>query len=90
MRSPTISVSTKRCGDKAEVRIRDNGNGVPKHVLDKIFDPFFTTKPTGVGTGLGLSLTRDIIVQEHKGEIHVNTQEGQFAEFIISLPYNGS
>ena len=88
--SPTISVSTKRRGDKAEVRIRDNGNGVPKHVLDKIFDPFFTTKPTGVGTGLGLSLTRDIIVQEHKGEIHVNTQEGQFAEFIISLPYNGS
>jgi len=88
--SPTISVSTKRCGNKAEIRIRDNGSGIPKHVLDKIFDPFFTTKPTGIGTGLGLSLTRDIIVQEHKGEINVNTQDGQFAEFIITLPYNDS
>ena len=68
-----------------EVRIRDNGNGIPKKVLDKIYQPFFTTKPTGSGTGLGLSLSYDII-KAHKGELKVETKEGQFAEFIIRLP----
>ena len=84
--SPTIWISTKNFSDKVEIRIRDNGNGIPKSVLDKIFNPFFTTKPTGIGTGLGLSLSYDIIVQEHKGEIKVDTKEGEFAEFIIILP----
>lgn len=83
---PTISVSTKNLGEKIEVRIRDNGNGIPASVLDKIFNPFFTTKPTGAGTGLGLSLSYDIIVEEHKGEIRVDTREGEYAEFIILLP----
>ena len=84
--NPTISVTTKNFSDKVEIRIRDNGNGIPKSVLDKIFNPFFTTKPTGIGTGLGLSLSYDIIVQEHKGEIRVDTKEGEYAEFIITLP----
>ncbi|MCW3118954.1 MAG: hypothetical protein JWM28_3036, partial [Chitinophagaceae bacterium] len=82
---PTVSVSTKQIGDKAEVRVRDNGNGVPQRVLDKIFQPFFTTKPTGEGTGLGLSLSYDII-KAHHGELKVQTKEGEFAEFIIQLP----
>jgi C4-dicarboxylate-specific signal transduction histidine kinase len=82
---PTVSVSTKKIGDKAEVRVRDNGNGVPHEVLEKIFQPFFTTKPTGEGTGLGLSLSYDII-KAHHGDLKVETKEGQFAEFIIQLP----
>ena len=86
--APTIRVSSKDRGDKFEVRIWDNGNGVPKSVLDKIFNPFFTTKPAGAGTGLGLSMSYDIITQEHKGEVHVNTKEGEFAEFIITIPKN--
>lgn len=84
--SPTLQVSTKNLGDKVEIRIRDNGIGIPKNILEKIFNPFFTTKPTGMGTGLGLSLTFDIIVREHNGEIKVDTKEGEFAEFIIIIP----
>jgi signal transduction histidine kinase/streptogramin lyase len=84
--SPTVRVTSKNLEDSFEVRVRDNGSGVPKNVLDKIFNPFFTTKPAGVGTGLGLSLTYDIITQEHKGKIEVNTQEGEFAEFILTIP----
>jgi ligand-binding sensor domain-containing protein/signal transduction histidine kinase len=84
--APTITVSSKNLGDKFEVRIRDNGNGVPQSVMDKIFNPFFTTKPAGAGTGLGLSLSYDIVTQEHKGEIRVDTKEGEFAEFIITIP----
>ena len=72
-------------GNKVEIRVKDNGNGVPKKVIDKIFQPFFTTKPTGQGTGLGLSLNYDI-VKAHGGEIKVNTGEGAFTEFIITLP----
>jgi signal transduction histidine kinase len=83
---PTISVKTKNLGDKVEIRIRDNGNGIPEHVKQKLFTPFFTTKPTGVGTGLGLSLSYDIITQGHKGEITVDSREGEYAEFIIRLP----
>ena len=84
--SPTLQVSTKNLGEKVEIRIRDNGTGIPKNILEKIFNPFFTTKPTGVGTGLGLSLTYDIVVREHNGEIKVDTKEGEFAEFIITIP----
>ena len=68
-----------------EIRIRDNGNGMPKKVLDKIFQPFFTTKPPGQGTGLGLSMSYDII-KAHGGEIKVDTKEGEFTEFIIHIP----
>jgi signal transduction histidine kinase/ligand-binding sensor domain-containing protein len=82
---PTVSVSTKKMGEKVEIRVKDNGNGIPAKVLDKIFQPFFTTKPTGQGTGLGLSLSYDII-KAHGGEIKVNTSEGEFTEFIIELP----
>ena len=81
---PTVWVRTKRTNNKVEVFIRDNGNGIPKNVLDKIFQPFFTTKPTGQGTGLGLSMSYDII-KAHGGEIIVDTKEGEYAEFIIQL-----
>jgi len=84
--SPTLSVSTKNLGDKIEIRIRDNGNGIPAEVREKIFNPFFTTKPAGQGTGLGLSISYDIIVQQHRGEIKVETEEGKFTECVISLP----
>jgi signal transduction histidine kinase len=81
---PTVSVSTKKINDKIEIRVKDNGNGIPQKVVDKIFQPFFTTKPTGVGTGLGLSLSYDI-VKAHGGEIKVNTSEGEFTEFVVQL-----
>lgn len=86
--SPIVKVSAKNLGNKVEIRIRDNGNGIPPEVLDRMFNPFFTTKPAGIGTGLGLSLTYDIITQVHKGEIDVDTKEGEFAEFIIRIPRN--
>ena len=82
---PAVLVSTKKVNGKIEVSVKDNGNGVPQKVLDKIFQPFFTTKPTGQGTGLGLSLSYDI-VKTHNGEIKVNTKEGEGSEFVISLP----
>ena len=84
--TPVVRVESRSQGDWCEIRIRDNGNGVPKAVLDKIFNPFFTTKPAGEGTGLGLSLSYEIVVQGHKGELRVDTEEGQFAEFLIRLP----
>jgi ligand-binding sensor domain-containing protein/signal transduction histidine kinase len=83
---PTVSVSTKKTGDRILISVKDNGNGIPQKVLDKIFQPFFTTKPTGQGTGLGLSLSYDI-VKAHGGEIKVETKEGFGSEFIISLPF---
>jgi signal transduction histidine kinase len=89
---PTVSVTTKRIGNKVELSIKDNGIGIPQEVLDKVFQPFFTTKPTGQGTGLGLSLSYDII-KAHGGDLKVETKEGEFAEFIIRLPigsYNGT
>jgi len=82
---PTIIVGTKKTGDKVLISVKDNGNGIPQKVLDKIFQPFFTTKPTGQGTGLGLSLSYDI-VKAHGGEIKAETKEGEGAEFIIQLP----
>ncbi len=82
---PTVSVSTKKIDDKVEVKIADNGKGIPQNIVDKIFQPFFTTKPTGQGTGLGLSLSYDI-VKAHGGELKVETKEGEGAEFIILLP----
>ena len=82
---PTISISTKKLGDKIAIRVKDNGNGISKKVVDKIFQPFFTTKPTGQGTGLGLSLSYDII-KAHGGEIKVETREEEGSEFILMLP----
>ena len=82
---PTVSVSTKKEKDKVEIKVKDNGNGIPQKVLDKIFQPFFTTKPTGQGTGLGLSLSYDI-VKAHGGELKVETKEGEGSAFIIQLP----
>jgi signal transduction histidine kinase len=82
---PTVSVSTKKTNGKVEIKVGDNGNGIPQKVLDKIFQPFFTTKPTGQGTGLGLSLSYDII-KAHGGEIKVNTKENEGTEFTIALP----
>ncbi len=84
--SPTLSVRTKNLDDKIEIRIRDNGNGIPVDIREKIFNPFFTTKPAGQGTGLGLSISYDIIVQQHRGEIKVETEEGKFTEFVVKLP----
>ena len=82
---PTVSVSTKKVDGNVLISVKDNGNGIPQHVFDKIFQPFFTTKPTGQGTGLGLSLSYDI-VKAHGGELKVETKEGEFTEFIIQLP----
>ncbi|MGB5667338.1 MAG: ATP-binding protein [Maribacter sp.] len=82
---PTVTVTTKKEGDKALISITDNGNGIPNKVLDKIFQPFFTTKPTGQGTGLGLSLSYDI-VKAHGGELTVETTEGKGTTFTIKLP----
>ncbi|HET9432434.1 MAG TPA: ATP-binding protein, partial [Chitinophagaceae bacterium] len=82
---PAVTVSTKRNNGKIEIKVADNGNGIPQKVLDKIFQPFFTTKPTGQGTGLGLSLSYDI-VKAHGGELRVETKEGEGSEFIIKLP----
>ncbi|MGI8580649.1 MAG: ATP-binding protein, partial [Chitinophagaceae bacterium] len=83
--TPIVSVTTKKIKDMVEIRIKDNGIGIPKKVLDKIYQPFFTTKPTGKGTGLGLSLSYDII-KAHGGEIEVKTEEGVGTEFIVKLP----
>ena len=86
---PELSAATKNLGDKVEIRIRDNGTGIPNDVKEKIFNPFFTTKPAGEGTGLGLSISHDIIVKQHGGTIDVETQAGQFTEFTIVLPRTG-
>ncbi len=83
---PTLSVSTKDLGERVEICIRDNGEGIPPQVLNEIFNPFFTTKPPGEGTGLGLSITHDIIVQQHQGQIKVETEVGSYTELIITLP----
>jgi signal transduction histidine kinase len=86
--NPLLQVKTKNLGDKIEITIKDNGKGIPQDILNKIFNPFFTTKPTGKGTGLGLSLSYDIIVQEHNGELKANSEQGEYAEFIITIPTN--
>jgi signal transduction histidine kinase len=83
---PVLKVTTKNLGDAVEIRIRDNGKGMPAAVVEKIFNPFYTTKPAGSGTGLGLSISFDIIVQQHRGQIVVDSVEGEYAEFIITIP----
>jgi two-component system NtrC family sensor kinase len=87
---PSLSASTRNLGDLVEIRIRDNGTGIPVEVREKIFNPFFTTKPAGEGTGLGLSMSHDIIVKQHGGTIDVDTEAGQFTEFTIILPRKGN
>jgi len=83
---PMLAAATRDMGDCVEIRIRDNGSGIPSEVREKMFNPFFTTKPPGEGTGLGLSLSYDIVVKQHFGSIEVETQPGQFTEFKITLP----
>ena len=87
---PTLAAATKSLGDKVEIRIRDNGTGIPPEVKEKLFNPFFTTKPAGEGTGLGLSISHDIIVKQHGGSIDVDTQPGEFTEVRIVLPRAGA
>jgi signal transduction histidine kinase len=86
---PTLTAATKNLGDRVEIRIRDNGTGIPPEVREKLFNPFFTTKPAGEGTGLGLSISHDIIVKQHGGS-EVDTQPGKFTEFRIVLPRAGT
>jgi signal transduction histidine kinase len=83
---PTLATTTKNLGDSVEIRIRDNGTGIAPEVKERMFNPFFTTKPAGEGTGLGLSLSYDIIVKQHAGSIEVDTQPGEFTEFRVVLP----
>jgi two-component system, NtrC family, sensor kinase len=85
--TPSVFVSTKQIKKTIEIRVKDNGTGMPESVKNKIFQPFFTTKPTGQGTGLGLSLSYDIVTKGHGGSLKVETKEGEFTEFIITLPY---
>ena len=86
---PALKVTTLDLGDAVEVRVRDNGIGIPPEVRDKLFQPFFTTKPTGEGTGLGLSISYDIITQRHGGSITVDSEVGEYSEFTIRLPREG-
>ena len=83
---PTLTARTKDLGDRIEISIRDNGTGISPEVREKLFNPFFPTKPAGEGTGLGLSLSYDIIVKQHSGSIEVDTKLGEFTEFKIVLP----
>jgi len=87
---PTLTVTTRDLGDAVEVRVRDNGTGIPAEIKDKLFQPFFTTKPTGEGTGLGLSISYDIVTQQHGGGIEVESEPGAFTEFIVRLPRRGA
>jgi two-component system, NtrC family, sensor kinase len=87
---PTLAAATKDLGNRVEIRIRDNGTGIPSEVKEKLFSPFFTTKPAGEGTGLGLSISHDIIVKQHGGSIEVDTRPGEFTEFRIILPRTGA
>jgi two-component system NtrC family sensor kinase len=79
-------VATRNVGDTVEVRVRDNGIGIPTEIKDKLFQPFFTTKPTGEGTGLDLSISYDIVTQQHGGTITVESESGAFTEFTVRLP----
>ena len=83
---PTLTASTFDLGEAVEIRLRDNGVGIPPEIRDKLFQPFFTTKPTGEGTGLGLSISWDIVTQQHGGTIEVDSRAGEFTEFAIRLP----
>ena len=81
-----LSVTTRDLGKAVEVRVRDNGVGIPEDIKDKLFQPFFTTKPTGEGTGLGLSISYEIVTKQHGGRIEVASEVGAFTEFVVSLP----
>ena len=83
---PTLKVTTRDLDDAVEIRVRDNGIGIPDEIRDKLFQPFFTTKPTGEGTGLGLSISYDIVTQQHGGSITVDSKVKKFSEFTIRLP----
>jgi signal transduction histidine kinase len=83
---PMVIVSTRKDGDKIRIVVKDNGNGIPQNILDKIFQPFFTTKPSGQGTGLGLSMSYDIVTKIHGGKIEVETHPGEGTSFIITIP----
>jgi signal transduction histidine kinase len=87
---PILAASTKDLGDRVEIRIRDNGTGIPPEVREKMFNPFFTTKPAGEGTGLGLSISHDIVVKQHAGTIEVDSKPGEFTEIRIVLPRTGA
>jgi two-component system NtrC family sensor kinase len=87
---PILKTSTKNLGEKVEIKIRDNGTGIPPEIKAKMFNPFFTTKPAGEGTGLGLSLSYDIVVKQHGGTIDVDTKPGEFTEFILVIPRSGA
>jgi GAF domain-containing protein len=87
---PVLAASTKGLGDRVEIRIRDNGTGIPPEVREKMFNPFFTTKPAGEGTGLGLSISHDIVVKQHAGSIEVDSEPGAFTEIRIILPRKGA
>jgi signal transduction histidine kinase len=87
---PQLSATTRDLGGRVEIRIRDNGTGIPPEVKEKMFNPFFTTKPAGEGTGLGLSMSHDIVVKQHGGTIAVETEPGGFTEFVITLPRAGA
>src|SRR5690606_685336 len=84
-KNPTVWVSTKKVGQEVVIKVKDNGSGIPKEILGKIFQPFFTTKPSGQGTGLGLSMSYDII-RAHGGQLAVDSEPGKFTEFTITLP----
>jgi two-component system NtrC family sensor kinase len=83
---PALKVTTREVGESVEVRVRDNGTGVPPENREKLFQPFFTTKPTGEGTGLGLSISYEIVTQQHRGTITVDSEVGDFTEFTVRLP----
>jgi signal transduction histidine kinase len=83
---PEVKVSTRRYATEVEIRVHDNGTGIAAALTDKVFQPFFTTKPPGEGTGLGLSLSYDMVTRVHGGTLSVDTKEGEFAEFIVRLP----
>jgi len=83
---PTLKVTTREFGESVEVRVRDNGIGIPPEYREKLFQPFFTTKPTGEGTGLGLSISYEIVTQQHGGTITVDSEVGDFTEFTVRLP----
>jgi len=85
---PTLWITTRNLDASVEIRIRDNGDGIPDAIRQKVFEPFFTTKPAGSGTGLGLSMSHDIIAQQHNGELRIESEPGKYAEFIITLPRN--
>jgi signal transduction histidine kinase len=83
---PTLRVTTRELGDAVEIRVRDNGIGIPTEIRGKLFQPFFSTKPTGEGTGLGLSISYDIVVQQHGGAISMDSKIGEYSEFTVMLP----